>query len=192
MFTALLDSCVLWPSTLRDFLLSMAFEGSYRFVFSEAILGEVEVNEERKRIKRGDSHEEAEAKAQRLTEQMRIHFADSIVSGWEGLEGTYGLPDPDDEHVLAAAVVGGAGSIVTDNFRDFPPNKVPDGIQITSVQDFAYETVSVRPELGLAAIRAMSDRSGRKGTEQTPEDILDELAKTYSLDASTDLIRELL
>lgn len=192
MFIALLDSCVLWPSTLRDFLLSLAFEGSYRFIFSEAILVEVEVNEERKRIKRGDSQTEAEAKARHLAEQMRTHFADSIVKDWEGLEGTYGLPDPDDEHVLAAAVVGGAGSIVTDNFRDFPSDKIPDGIQVTSVQDFAYEMVSVRPDLGLAAIRAMSDRSGRKGTKQSAEDILDELAKTYDLGASTDLIKELL
>ena len=192
MFTALLDSCVLWPSTLRDFLLSLAFEGSYRFIFSEAILTEVEVNEELKRMKRGDSQPAAEAKARHLAEQMRTHFADSIVTGWEGLEGTYGLPDPDDEHVLAAAVVGGAGCIVTDNFRDFPSDKVPDGIQITGVQDFAYETVSVQLELGLAAVRAMSERSGRRGVKQTPEDILDQLAKTYSLDATTDLLRGLL
>ena len=192
MFTALLDSCVLWPSTLRDFLLSLAFEGSYRFIFSEAILTEVEVNEELKRMKRGDSQPAAEAKARHLAAQMRTHFADSIVTGWEGLEGTYGLPDPDDEHVLAAAVVGGAGCIVTDNFRDFPSDKVPDGIQITGVQDFAYETVSVQLELGLAAVRAMSERSGRSGVKQTPEDILDQLAKTYSLDATTDLLRGLL
>ncbi|MCC3278416.1 hypothetical protein LJ754_04490 [Arthrobacter sp. zg-Y40] len=81
---------------------------------------------------------------------------------------------------------------MTDNFRDFPSDKVPDGIQITGVQDFAYETVSVHLELGLAAVRAMSERSGRKGTKQTPVDILDELAKTYSLDATTDLLRGLL
>src|SRR5438045_4062929 len=59
MFTALLDSCVLWPSTQRDFLLSLAFEGAYRFIFSEAILAEVEANEEIKRVERGDSEEEA-------------------------------------------------------------------------------------------------------------------------------------
>lgn len=74
MFTALLDSCVLWPSTLRDFLLSLAFEGSYRFVFSEAILLEVEVNEELKLMDRGSPREESRSRARHLAPQMRLHF----------------------------------------------------------------------------------------------------------------------
>ena len=86
MFTALLDSCVLWPSTQRDFLLSLAFEGAYRFVFSEAILDEVEVNEELKRLERGDSPEDARAKARQLATRLRTAFEDSIVSDFEGLE----------------------------------------------------------------------------------------------------------
>ncbi|GLU59789.1 PIN domain-containing protein [Paenarthrobacter ureafaciens] len=94
MFTALLDSCVLWPSTQRNFLLSLAFEGAYRFVFSEAIIEEVEVNEERKRIKRGDSEQDAAKKALHLSTQLRLHFPDAIVKNWEGLDGSYGLPDP--------------------------------------------------------------------------------------------------
>ena len=192
MYVALLDSCVLWPSTQRDFLLSLAFEGAYRFIFSEAIMSEVEVNEEIKLIKRGETEEVARAKAQHLATQMRTTFSDSIVRGWEGLEGSYGLPDPDDEHVLAAAVVGGAGSIVTWNFKDFPEAKIPVGIQIISPQEFLYETVSMRPDLGRAAVEAMSKRSGNKYKEQSPEEVLDTLDKYYDLHAATELIRDLL
>ncbi|EMY36236.1 hypothetical protein D477_000160 [Arthrobacter crystallopoietes BAB-32] len=192
MFTALLDSCVLWPSTQRDFLLSLAFEGAYRFIFSEAILMEVEANEELKKIDRGMDPDKARKIARHLAEQMRSSFSDSIVTGWEGLEGTYGLPDPDDEHVLAAAVVGGAGSIVTHNFRDFPAAKIPDGLTIISPQDFAYETVSMRPDLGVAAVLAMSLRSGQQYERHPPEYILDSLNKLYGMDAATALIRDLL
>lgn len=192
MFTALLDSCVLWPSTQRDFLLSLAFERAYRFIFSEAIIEELEVNEERKRIKRGDSEEDAAKKAFHLSNQLRLNFPDAIVQNWEGLDGSYGLPDSDDEHVLAAAVVGGAGSIVTENFRDFPKDKIPSGIQIVSAKDFAYETVSLRPDLGVLAIHAMASRSGRQYEEQSPTDILETLERRYGLEAATSLIRELL
>lgn len=192
MFTALLDSCVLWPSTQRDFLLSLAFEGAYRFIFSEAILAEVEANEEIRRLERGDSEEEARKKAAHLVGRMRFSFGDAIVTQWEGLEGTYSLPDPDDEHVLAAAVVGGAGSIVTENFRDFPEENLPGGIQIVSAKEFAFDTVSMRPDLGLRAVWTMSLRSGRKGTACAPEEILDTLNKLYSMDAATELIRDLL
>lgn len=38
---------------------------------------------------------------------------------------------------------------------------------------------------------AMSSRSGRKGTESSPEDILDTLNKLYGVDAATALIRDL-
>lgn len=192
MFAALLDSCVLWPSTQRDFLLSLAFEGAYRFIFSEAIILEVEVNEELKRLDRGDSQEIAKDKAQHLATQMRSSFAGSIVTGWEGLEGTYGLPDGDDEHVLAAAVVGGAGSIVTDNLRDFPEGSIPVGIQIVSPQEFAYETVAMRPDLGLAAVQAMARRSGRNHAHLDALEILAALDKLYRLNDTTHIIRRLL
>ncbi|WP_405474552.1 PIN domain-containing protein [Paenarthrobacter ilicis] len=161
-------------------MLSLAFEGAYRFIFSEAILMEVEANEEINRVERGDSEEGAREKASHLVDRMRSSFGDSVVTNWEGLEGTYGLPDPDDEHVLAAAVVGGAGSIVTENYRDFPEEKIPAGIQVVSAKDFAFDTVSMRPDLGLHA-----------GTESSPEDILDTLNKLYSMDAATALIRDL-
>lgn len=163
MFTALLDTCILWPSLQRDFLLSLAAEGMYRPVWSAVILEELEHEQTEKLIKRGKPADEAERQARRLIEQMCVAFGDAEVDGWEGLEGTYGLPDPDDEHVLAAAVIAGAGAIVTHNTKDFPASKLPAGVEVISPREFAANTVAVDPFRARAAIVAIAARSGRRG-----------------------------
>lgn len=125
VFAALLDTCVLWPSLQRDFLLSMAIEGLYRPLWSDAILEELFLHEQYKLLDRGSEPGAALAAADHLLGNMRAAFDDAVVTGWEPLDGSFGLPDPDDEHVVAAAVVGGAGVIVTDNLKHFPVALVP-------------------------------------------------------------------
>lgn len=180
MFTAILDTSVLWPSLQRDFLLSLAVEGIYRPVWSAAILSELEVSEVHKLIKRGEREAEATRRARHLIEEMRSYFNDAEVSGWEPLDGTYGLPDPDDEHVVAAAVVAGAGVIVTHNHRDFPEDRLPGGFQVLPPSEFAANTVALDPLRARAAIAAIAARSGNRGPRLGGKEILDNLVDRYA------------
>ncbi|MGO1971466.1 MAG: hypothetical protein ACTH2Q_00765 [Propionibacteriaceae bacterium] len=69
------------------------------------------------------------------------------MSRWEALEGSSGLPNTDDEHVVAAAaVVGRAGAIVTDNLEHFPPDQMPNHIHVLPAHTFAANTTNVDPE----------------------------------------------
>lgn len=84
----------------------MAIEGLYRPMWSDAILEELHFHEQRKRIDWGENDAAALTAADHLLANMRNNFDDALVTGWEPLDGSFGLPDADDEHVVAAAVVG--------------------------------------------------------------------------------------
>ena len=190
MFTATLDTSVLWPSLQRDFLLSLAIEGTSRPTWSSAILDELQFHEEAKLVKRGMPVAEAARRAATLIAAMRREFADAEVDGWQPLEGTFGLPDPDDEHVLAAAVIAGAGAIVTENLKDFPADRIPPGIQVLSAREFANNTVALNPRLALAAVHEIASRSGRYGATLAVGEILETLRDRYGMIEAVDMMTE--
>lgn len=51
---------------------------------------------------------------------MNAHVRDAFVDGYQGLIPALDLPDPNDRHVLAAAIKCGADLILTFNLDDFP------------------------------------------------------------------------
>lgn len=190
MFAALLDTCVLWPSLQRDVLLSWAIEDLYRPLWSSAILDELVYHEERKLAERLEiARSDAERRALRLIATMRSAFSDAEVAGWEELEGLFGLPDADDEHVLAAAVAGGANVIVTHNLKDFPTALVPDGIKVQAPAEFARHMVTIDPAAGLRAIGHIAARSGRNGPQRTVDEVLELLVKRYGFDEAVAVLR---
>jgi hypothetical protein len=181
VFTATLDTSVLWPSLQRDFLLSLAIEGAYRPTWNSVILDELEFHEEAKLVKRGIPVAEAASRAVTLIAAMRREFHDAEVKGREPLEGVFGLPDPDDEHVVAAAVIAGAGAIVTECLKDFPAGMIPPGIQVLRAREFAKNTVALNSRHALAAVQEIASRSGRYGAALTFEEILDTLRDRYGM-----------
>jgi hypothetical protein len=105
--------------------------------------GRTRVLQTRKLINRGEQPDAGAARARQLIDQMTTAFDDALVENWEPHDGTFNLPESDDEHVAAAALVGGAGAIVTDSLKDFPIANVPAHIKVLSPAEFAADTVAV-------------------------------------------------
>jgi len=62
---------------------------------------------------------------------------DCLVTGYEPFIAGLALPDPNDRHVLAAAIVSRAGIIVTFNTKDFPQEILePYGLESQHPDDF--------------------------------------------------------
>lgn len=181
MFAAILDTNVLWPSLQRNFLLSLAAEGMYRPLWSPDILEELRLCEAEKLVERGVPQIEADRRAVHLVEQMVQSFDDATVMGYEALVGSFGLPDADDEHVVAAAVRGGAGAIVTSNTRDFPQELMPIAIDVLKPTEFAVSTVEVNPAAAKVTLESMSARTGVRGPHRTARQILDDLASKHGM-----------
>ena len=69
------------------------------------------------------------------------------------------LPDPDDAHVLAAAIHCNARTIVTFNLKDFPKASLePFGIEAIHPDDFLMDAISLDPLKVVNTIRACQQR----------------------------------
>ena len=109
----LLDACVLYPTVMREILLGAAAEGLFDPLWSARVL-----EEWARAAARLGPEGEAVARGEIAAAQAR--WPRATVSVTEGLERRLWLPDPDDVHVLAAAIAGSADAILTMNAKDFP------------------------------------------------------------------------
>lgn len=109
----LLDTCVLYPTVMREVLLGVAAAALYQPLWSARILEEWA----RATIKLGPG---AEAQARGEVALLRSRWPGAEVVWPPSLEARLWLPDPADTHVLAAAIAGHADLIVTLNAQDFP------------------------------------------------------------------------
>lgn len=177
MFTALLDTCVLVPSTQRDVLLECASTGIYRPVWSQAILDELAYTLTRLLTLKGRTTDEVNAYVTRLRNQMGNAFPDALTTGWDHLLPTITIPDPDDTHVVAAALTAGAQVIVTNDRRGFTTG-LPPGLATQHPDDFLLDALDLAPTAVLAAVHAVAARTGRHGPAHSPRDLLEHLSKT--------------
>ncbi len=116
---AVLDTCVIYPTVMREMLLGAARLGYFMPVWSARILEEWA----RAARKLGP---EGEAQARAEIALVQAHWPNAEQPANLGVEQRLWLPDAADIHVLATAVTSSADVIVTVNAKDFPKNMLAD------------------------------------------------------------------
>ncbi|KRC77801.1 toxin-antitoxin system, toxin component, PIN family protein [Achromobacter sp. Root83] len=130
-FTAIYDACVLYPAPLRDFLMWLGLSGRFRARWS------AQIHDEWKRNLLLNRPDLAPEQLDRTSALMDRAIPDGLVTGHESLIDGLNLPDPDDCHVLAAAIRCSASVIVTFNQKDFPAAALaPFGIEVQHPDEF--------------------------------------------------------
>ena len=100
VLTTFLDANVLFPAATRSVLLELARKKTYRLLWSDR------VHDEWMRNLAARFPHIPPAKIARMRTLMEGYGNDATVTGYEPLMAPLVFPDPDDRHVLAAAIHG--------------------------------------------------------------------------------------
>lgn len=151
----LLDTCVIYPTVMREMILGVAGAGAFIPLWSERILGEW--LHEAARL-----GPEAAAQAEAEAALMAAAWPGASVSYPPALEARLWLPDAGDIHVLAAAVAGSADGILTLNARDFPRHVLAEeGLWRADPDAFLHGIWRARPDLVAGAAETVLARARR-------------------------------
>lgn len=168
-FSVIYDACVLYPAPLRDTLMRLALTDLFKARWTD------QIHEEWISALLRDGKHNKE-KLERTRELMDQHVRDAKVTGYEELIETLSLPDPDDRHVLAAAIRANADAIVTFNRKDFPKEVLNTyAIDVIHPDDFIYYQIDMAPAMCCQAIKAQ--RLALKNPEIATEEFLAILQK---------------
>ncbi len=169
-FTALLDANVLYSAAMRDVLMEVALAKLYRPKWTLDIQREwidaLLVN--KPHLKRD--------RLERTQTLMFKALPTALVTGYEHLINGLTLPDPNDRHVLAAAVAGQCDVIVTQNLKDFPEDALKSfAIEVQHLDVFLANHLDLLPGPFCMAIRAA--RRGRKNPPYSTDEYLAHLTQ---------------
>ena len=168
-FIVIYDANVLYPNTLRDLLIRIAQQPHLvQAKWTGDILDEM------LRALQRNRPDLTEEKAARLRDLINGSVRDCLVTGYQPLVQALELPDPDDRHVLAAAIKAGAQLIVTRNRKDFPVKVLAHwDTRPKSPDDFVRDGLRLAGRMGMRS----ADRGFTHQTPVTVDDVLGELQR---------------
>jgi predicted nucleic acid-binding protein len=180
-FIVVYDADSLVGNSQRDLLFQVALAGLVQAKLTERILDETmaAVHKSRPDI--------APEKIARLRTLMLGAIPDSIVRGHEPLIEGLQLRDPDDRHVLAAAIKSGAQLIVTKD-KDFTPVALrPWNIEAKIPDDFILDLIDISEKVVWSCVQQIVN--SRKLHPETVEDVLAQLERSGLVQSAAALRR---
>lgn len=151
--TVLYDACVFYPNHLRDILMQLATTGLFAAKWTEQIHDEWMSNLRRNRPDIDTD------KLEILKQRINQSVPDCLVTDFEHIIPSLDLPDPDDRHVLAAAIAVKANVLVTINLKDFPRSVLAQyDIEVQHPDDFIADLLDLKPLRIIQAIQTVQTR----------------------------------
>jgi len=170
-FIVLYDANALYGNAQRDLLIRIARAGLVQAKWTDEILAEMA--NARLRKNPGLTQENLD----RLCQRMRDAVADCLVTGYEDLIDGLKLPDPDDRHVLAAAIRAHAQVIVTANLKHFPLEYLTQfDIEAKLPDDFVLDQLGINDSAVFSCVQQIADTRDRP--PNTVLGILEELERS--------------
>ena len=118
---------------------------------------------------------------------MDAAVLDCVVDGYELLESALTLPDPNDRHVLAAAIHCKASAIVTYNIDDFPADVLATyNIEAQHPDDFFRHQAGLDLSAVIEAVKGTRQR--RLNPSYTAEQMLSEMRTSWGLTITADML----
>lgn len=151
----LLDTCVIYPTVMRQMILGVASRGVFTPLWSARII------EEWQRAA-GKLGPEGVAQAGAEAAILAVRWPQAEVRYPPSLEERLWLPDPADTHVLAAAIAGFADTILTLNAKDFPRNILAEeGLSRSDPDGFLHGVWLAQPGLVAAVADGVLTEANR-------------------------------
>jgi predicted nucleic acid-binding protein len=169
-FTAFFDANVFFGARLRSFIMELSYSGVFRARWSPDIHREWIAAVVRRRT------DLTPEQLYPIRDMMDEAIPDALIDGYGSLIDALKLPDPNDSHVLAAAIVGRADVIVTFNEADFPKEILePYRIHTRHPDAFFLEAEGVDP--GVLTEAAARDLAHYKRPPLTIAQYVDDLRR---------------
>ena len=141
------DACVLYPFHLRNIVVQIAVDRLVDARWTD------EIHDEWIRNLVADVPGIPIERLQITRKLMNDALPDATVTDYQAHLEAITLPDPDDRHVVAAAITAGASVILTWNVRDFPTGELKKHGLVRQTPDvFLTDLYRKAPDLALASL----------------------------------------